>query len=160
VPCSIYPLFIGITVPAELEKRWRSSGASCSNTIPMSLLDLTNLKGFLPQKNIYICLREPPVLTVVIGAVCSDGIAMIADKKLTDLLGGDPQFRDKILGDLGHILMGYTGLECMFDIFRKSVVGLCFLLIHTLSITSCQDVLLHWGFLTEYLPHLYFPLNC
>lgn len=89
----------------------------------MSSLDLTNLKRFLPQKNIYICLREPPVLTVVIGAVCSDGIAMIADKKLTDLSGGDPKFRDKIRGDLGHILMGYTGLECMFDIFRKSVVG-------------------------------------
>jgi len=59
-------------------------------------------------------------LTVVIGAKCSDGIAMIADKKLTDLSGGDPQFRNKIRGDLGHILMGYTGSEGMFDIFRKS----------------------------------------
>ena len=48
---------------------------------------------------------------------------MIADKKLTDLSGGDPQFRNKIRGDVGHILMGYMGLEGMFDIFRKSVVG-------------------------------------
>jgi 20S proteasome alpha/beta subunit len=89
----------------------------------MSLVDITNLNRILHEENIYVCLREPPILTVVIGAKCSDGIAMIADKKLTDLSGGDPQFRNKIYGDLGHILMGYTGLEGMFDIFRKYVVG-------------------------------------
>lgn len=90
----------------------------------MSFLNLAS-EGLrdLPKENIYVCLRDPPILTVVIGAKCSDGIALIADKKLTDLSGGDPQFRDKIRGDLGHILMGYTGLEGMFDIFRKSVVG-------------------------------------
>ena len=90
----------------------------------MSFLEITKFDlSALPREKIYACLREPPILTVVIGAKCSDGIAMIADKKLTDLSGGDPQFRDKIRGDLGHILMGYTGLEGMFDIFRKSVVG-------------------------------------
>ena len=68
-------------------------------------------------------MREPPLLTVIIGAKCSNGVALVADRKLTNIFGGKPEFRDKIFGDLGHFLMGYTGLEGLFDIFRKSVVG-------------------------------------
>jgi 20S proteasome alpha/beta subunit len=63
-------------------------------------------------------------LTVVIGAVCSDGIVLIADKKLMNTIGGkDEDAGIKIHGDLKHILMGYTGNVKMFDIFRKYVVG-------------------------------------
>ena len=36
----------------------------------------------------YQCLMKPPILTVVIGAKCSDGIALIADTKFTDMTGG------------------------------------------------------------------------
>jgi hypothetical protein len=60
---------------------------------------------------------------VIIGARCSDRITLVADRKLTNIFGGKLEFRDKIFGDLGHFLMGYTGLEGLFDIFRKSVVG-------------------------------------
>jgi hypothetical protein len=32
----------------------------------MSFIDITNLNQILPEENIYVCLREPPILTVVI----------------------------------------------------------------------------------------------
>jgi 20S proteasome alpha/beta subunit len=60
---------------------------------------------------------------VVFGAVCLDGIVLIADRKLTNTIGGKDDAGIKIHGDLEHILMGYTGAVKMFDIFRKYVVG-------------------------------------
>lgn len=71
----------------------------------------------------YICLREAPVLTVIVGAKCKDEIALVADRKLTDFSGGPPQFREKVFGDFAHILIGYTGKESTFDLFRKYIVG-------------------------------------
>jgi 20S proteasome alpha/beta subunit len=63
-------------------------------------------------------------LTVVIDAVCQEGIVLIADKKITNTIGGkDENPGIKIYGDLGHILMGYTSAVKMFDIFRKHVMG-------------------------------------
>jgi 20S proteasome alpha/beta subunit len=76
------------------------------------------------REDINLCRREAESLTVVIGAACSDGIVMIADKKLTNTIGGMDEIPGiKIHGDLEHILMGYTGAVKMFDIFRKNVVG-------------------------------------
>jgi len=63
------------------------------------------------------------LLTVVLGAKCRDGIVLIADKWLTNVIGGKDDERIKIIGDLRHILMGYSGAVNMFDIFRKYVVG-------------------------------------
>jgi len=63
------------------------------------------------------------LLTVVIGAKCRDGIVLVADKKLTNVIGGKDDEGIKIIGDLAHVLMGYTGAVNMFDIFRKYVVG-------------------------------------
>jgi 20S proteasome alpha/beta subunit len=61
-------------------------------------------------------------LTVIIGAKCSDGIVLIADRKLTRT-NGQVFFSDKIIGDFKHFLMGYTGDVEMFDIFRRYTVG-------------------------------------
>ena len=58
-------------------------------------------------------------MTVIIDADCLDGIVLIADRKVTDALG----FREKIFGDLGHILTGYAGNVGIFNIFRKYMVG-------------------------------------
>jgi 20S proteasome alpha/beta subunit len=71
---------------------------------------------------LYYCLREPPLLTVIMGAKCIDGIILVADKKMTHEDGGF-EYHDKIFGDLLHILMGYTGWERTFDVFRKYIVG-------------------------------------
>jgi 20S proteasome alpha/beta subunit len=43
-------------------------------------------------------------LTVIIGAKCSDGIVMIADRKITDRTGNTLQYDNKILGDMEQIL--------------------------------------------------------
>jgi hypothetical protein len=54
--------------------------------------------------------EQPHALTVVIGAVCQEGIVLVADNKITNAVGGkDENDRIKIYGDLGHILIGYTG---------------------------------------------------
>ena len=75
------------------------------------------------RENIYACLSEPRILTVIIGAKCSDGVIFVTDKKLTNIYGGKPQFKDKIFGDLAHFPMAYTGLEEVFHVFRKAVIG-------------------------------------
>jgi 20S proteasome alpha/beta subunit len=42
--------------------------------------------------NVYVCFREPPQLTVVIGAICPDGIVLIADKKISAVSGRTLRF--------------------------------------------------------------------
>jgi 20S proteasome alpha/beta subunit len=74
------------------------------------------------RENIYQCFTDQQVLTVVIGAKCLDGIVLVADRKLTRK-NGQPIYREKIFGDLEHILIGYTGDAQMFDIFRRYTVG-------------------------------------
>ncbi|MFZ0512990.1 MAG: hypothetical protein WAM14_15385 [Candidatus Nitrosopolaris sp.] len=69
------------------------------------------------MKKYTLAWNDPSILTVVIGARCSDGITLIADRKLTRR-NGEFCFRDKIIGDIEHFLFGYTG-----DVFRKYTVG-------------------------------------
>lgn len=71
----------------------------------------------------YQCLMKPPILTVIIGAKCSDGIVLVADTKFTDITGGQTKHARKIFGDLAHFLVAYSGTENAFDIFRKYIVG-------------------------------------
>lgn len=73
------------------------------------------------RQNIYPALIDQQAMTVIIGAKCSDGIVLIADRKLT-MKNGEPQYREKIFGDL-HVLIGYCGDVQMFDIFRRYTVG-------------------------------------
>jgi 20S proteasome alpha/beta subunit len=66
---------------------------------------------------------ENPILTVIIGAKCSDGIVLIADRKYTDVMTGDGDFGEKIYGDAAHFLVEFTGKFSAFDIFRKYIFG-------------------------------------
>ena len=61
------------------------------------------------EKSIYLALLKPPILTVIIGAKCSDGIVMIADRKVTDMPEIHYIIGNKIFADLEHILIGYGG---------------------------------------------------
>jgi 20S proteasome alpha/beta subunit len=75
------------------------------------------------DQNICNYSYQPHPLTVVIGAVCLEGIVLIADKKLTNTIGEKHENPGiKIYGELEHILIGYTG-AVNFDTFRKHVVG-------------------------------------
>ena len=73
-------------------------------------------------EKIYTPVIELPSLTAVIGAKCSDGIVLIADRKLTKK-NGSVIYKEKIFGDLKNVLIGYTGDAEMFDIFRRYTVG-------------------------------------
>jgi hypothetical protein len=48
--------------------------------------------------DIYTCLNDRPLLTVVLGAKGSDGFALIADRKMTSR-NGEVSFKDKIIGE-------------------------------------------------------------
>ena len=73
-------------------------------------------------KDIYYCFSQAPPLTVIIGAKCSDGIVLVADSKFT-ALDESVRYDSKLLGDLSHVTMGFTGKEKIFDVFRKCIVG-------------------------------------
>jgi 20S proteasome alpha/beta subunit len=81
------------------------------------------LHRYTGLKDIYCCFSQAPPLTIIVGAKCSDGSALIADRKLTNIFDESVRYDNKLFGDLSHITMGYTGAEKIFDIFRKYVVG-------------------------------------
>jgi hypothetical protein len=58
--------------------------------------------------SIYQPLNEPPILTVIIGAKCSDGIALIADTKYTDIILGKESFDKKVFGDIAHLTCNHV----------------------------------------------------
>jgi 20S proteasome alpha/beta subunit len=75
--------------------------------------------------SLYQALREPPILTAIIGAMCKDGIALIADTKLTHGIDRRHKHKidEKISYDLEHFLIGYAGTRQTFKIFRQYIVG-------------------------------------
>jgi 20S proteasome alpha/beta subunit len=73
--------------------------------------------------SIYDHLDKAPILTVVIGAKCADGIVLIADRKYTNVELGIEDFRNKIFGDAAHFLIQFTGKLNAFDVFRKYILG-------------------------------------
>jgi 20S proteasome alpha/beta subunit len=75
--------------------------------------------------SLYQSLREPPILTAVIGAECKDGIVLVADTKLVRGVNKQPEIKldEKIKADLEHFIVGYAGTEKTFEIFRKYMVG-------------------------------------
>lgn len=75
--------------------------------------------------SLYQSLREPPILTAVIGAECRDGTVLVADTKLVRGVDKEPEIKldEKIKADLEHFIVGYAGTEKTFEIFRKYMVG-------------------------------------
>ena len=104
-------------------------------------LDFPYLEG-QRREEIYYCFREPPLLTVTIGAKCSHGMVLIADRKVSTVSGRKLRFEEKIRGDLAHLLIGYAGRVSMFDIFRKYIVG-------DVVIRRSEDPYTHENFIDE-----------
>ena len=75
--------------------------------------------------DLYQSLREPPILTAVIGTRCSHGIVLIADSKITRINSEkfESTVKKKIGGDLAHFLISYIGPPLTFNVFRKFMVG-------------------------------------
>jgi 20S proteasome alpha/beta subunit len=63
-------------------------------------------------------------MTLVLGAPCKDGVAIIADKKIVDL--ATKQFLKydlKIRAPIRNVIFGYSGSTDMFEVFHRYVVG-------------------------------------
>ena len=64
----------------------------------MSFLEYHDIPSVENQRGveIYYCFREPPVLTFIIGAKCSDGMVLIADRKVSTVSGRGLLLEEKI----------------------------------------------------------------
>jgi 20S proteasome alpha/beta subunit len=65
----------------------------------VSLLEYSDV---LNSQDIHISLNEAQLVTVIIGARCSDGVVLVADKKLTDIFDIiPPEFTNKLICSAG-----------------------------------------------------------
>jgi len=63
--------------------------------------------------------NEP--MTLIVGARCTDGIVMVADRKITEFFingGIDFKYQNKLFGVLEHVILGSSGNTAMFDLFK------------------------------------------
>ena len=64
--------------------------------------------------------KNEPV-TLIIGAKCSNGVVMIADRKITHIYANNSieyEYQNKLFGILSHIIIGSSGNTGMFDLFK------------------------------------------
>jgi 20S proteasome alpha/beta subunit len=61
--------------------------------------------------------------TLILGARCVDGVALIGDRKLTqtDSSGMHDAYDDKITGEIDGILTGFSGDAGAFEVFRSTL---------------------------------------
>jgi 20S proteasome alpha/beta subunit len=57
-------------------------------------------------------------MTFILGAKCSDGVVMVADRKVTIDCGVDFDYTDKLHGVLKHIIFGVSGSPDSFELLK------------------------------------------
>jgi len=62
-------------------------------------------------------------LTLILGARCIDGVVMIGDSKITDVMGTLLRYGPKYAGALRNVIFGYSGVVDMFKVFGRYLVG-------------------------------------
>lgn len=62
-------------------------------------------------------------MTLILGARCIDGVVMIGDSKITDVMGTLLPYRAKYAGALRNVIIGYSGVVHMFKVFERYLVG-------------------------------------
>jgi 20S proteasome alpha/beta subunit len=62
-------------------------------------------------------------LTLILGARCIDGVVIVGDSKITDVMGTLLRYEPKYAGALRNVLFGYSGVVHMFKVFERYVVG-------------------------------------
>src|SRR5581483_10514256 len=74
-------------------------------------------------ENPYIKRCSPciPSMTYALGMRCTDGVILITDRKLTLLSGSQPEYIDKIQGDIPGVLWTSAGAVGEFEIFRREI---------------------------------------
>ena len=61
-------------------------------------------------------------MTFILGARCKDGVVLISDKKVTLDYGADFDYREKLFGDLRHVIIGSSGSTDTFEYFRGYIM--------------------------------------
>jgi 20S proteasome alpha/beta subunit len=62
-------------------------------------------------------------LTLILGARCIDGVVLVGDSKITDVMGTLLRYESKYVGVLRNVIFGYAGGVHMFNVFERYVVG-------------------------------------
>jgi len=92
----------------------------------VNLTGLSNNKKGVNYRDIkptYYSLDEIPELTLVAGAKCKDGVVIVGDRQYSDIFGNDLGHNTKLFADLFTVVIGFTGVSDIFQIFRKYLVG-------------------------------------
>ena len=72
-------------------------------------------KPFMPLES-----KQTP-LTYILGSVCSDGIVLVADKKVTRGNGISFDFEEKIHGEFHGVLFGAAGSTGIYELLRYRI---------------------------------------
>jgi 20S proteasome alpha/beta subunit len=61
-------------------------------------------------------------MTFILGAKCTDGVVLIADKKITIECGADFDYTDKLHGVLRHVIFGASGSPDTFELLKGQAI--------------------------------------
>lgn len=75
-----------------------------------------------PESRFKIDNTNSSLMTFILGARCKDGVVLISDKKVTLDYGSDFDFREKLFGDLRHVIIGASGSSDTFEYFRGYIM--------------------------------------
>jgi 20S proteasome alpha/beta subunit len=68
---------------------------------------------------IFILLK----LTLIVGAICTDGVVIVGDTKLTDTMGTLLRYEPKLAGVLRNVIFGYAGAVVLYKVFERYLAG-------------------------------------
>jgi 20S proteasome alpha/beta subunit len=61
-------------------------------------------------------------MTLILGSRCKDGVVLVADKKVTLGYGADFDYREKLFGEIRHVIVGSSGSTDTFEYFRGYIM--------------------------------------
>lgn len=65
--------------------------------------------------------NEQELMTLILGAVCSDGVCIVADKKFTTKHNTIAGYGDKIFGEIENVVFGASGYRRLFEEFKIQI---------------------------------------
>lgn len=61
-------------------------------------------------------------MTYILGSRCSDGVVLVADKKIITMNGGaENKYSNKLFSDIDNVIIGYSGAKRIFESFRNDI---------------------------------------
>jgi 20S proteasome alpha/beta subunit len=62
-------------------------------------------------------------MTYILGCRCSEGVVLVADKKIINIEGGaESKYSNKLFSDLESLIIGYSGARRVFELFRNEII--------------------------------------